>query len=341
MEARSRNRGELRGTGHDAPGAGEDRGEVVRVERLERLTLRLVIGQRCEPLSRVVGDDACLEQLLRGELSESDESLDRIAKLTDVARPRMGDEDGEDLKPRERYFSELVYPEATSNSYRQAPGKFRAELHERFSNPLYPIAFSLIALAAVGQAHSTRQNRVQQVAVAFVVAAMLRLGGLALNNIVVIDAAATPLLYALPLSGMLGVLLGGGWVTALLTCASLAFGSDDDGRPNHDAAAELWFYGALALVPLVALTFLAQRGWRRRLSFTLDGWEETVSPELFDGDAWRDVKVMVDAAQPEAVDDVFDTCRFQAGDRHPIAPWSFPPISSPGKARRQQRRRQT
>ena len=117
------------------------------------------------------------------------------------------DEDGEDLKPRERYFSELVYPEATSKAFRQGPGKFRAELHERFSNPLYPIAFALIALAAVGQAHSTRQNRVQQVAIAFVVAAALRLGGLAMNNIVVIDAAATPVLYALPLSAMLAALM--------------------------------------------------------------------------------------------------------------------------------------
>lgn len=113
----------------------------------------------------------------------------------------------EDLKPRERYLSELLYPEPTSNSYRSAPGKFRAELHERFSNPLYPIAFALIALAAVGQAHSTRQNRVQQVAIAFVLAAALRLGGLALNNIVVLNAAATPLLYALPLSAMLGALM--------------------------------------------------------------------------------------------------------------------------------------
>ncbi len=80
-------------------------------------------------------------------------------------------------------------------------------MHERFSNPLYPLAFVLIALAAVGQAHSTRQNRVQQVALAAVLAAMLRLGGLALNNVVVLDEAATPLLYALPLSAMLGALM--------------------------------------------------------------------------------------------------------------------------------------
>lgn len=112
-----------------------------------------------------------------------------------------------DLKPRERFLSELLYPEPTSASYRVGPGKFRGELHERFSNPLYPLAFALIAIAAVGQAHSTRQNRVQQVALAFVLAAALRLGGLALNNVVVTNAAATPLLYALPLSAMLVALM--------------------------------------------------------------------------------------------------------------------------------------
>jgi lipopolysaccharide export system permease protein len=117
------------------------------------------------------------------------------------------DEDNDDLKPRERYLSELMYPEATSGSYRRAPGKFRAELHERFASPLYPLAFALIAVAAVGQAHSTRQNRVQQVALAFVLAAALRLGGLAMNNIVVTNEAATALLYALPLSAMLGALV--------------------------------------------------------------------------------------------------------------------------------------
>ena len=117
------------------------------------------------------------------------------------------DEDGEDLKPRERYLSELLYPEEGSMSFKKAPGKFRAELHERFSNPIYPLAFALIALTAVGQAHSTRQNRVQQVAIAFVLAAMLRLGGLALNNVVVLNQAATPLLYVLPLSAMLGALI--------------------------------------------------------------------------------------------------------------------------------------
>jgi len=128
-------------------------------------------------------------------------AFDKYAVDLDRFEKKVTEKD--DLKPRERYLSELLHPEPGSRRYQQEPGKFRAELHERTSNPLYPIAFSLIALAAVGQARSTRQNRIQQVTMAFVLAAALRLGGLALNNIVVLDANATVLLYALPLGAIL------------------------------------------------------------------------------------------------------------------------------------------
>ena len=134
-------------------------------------------------------------------------AFEKYAVDLDQFERKLDDDGGHDLKPRERYFGELVNPEPTSSQYISAPGKFRAELHERLANPLYPIAFALIALAAVGQAHSTRQNRAQQVALALILAAVLRLGGLALNNVVVLNAAATPVLYLLPLSGMLGSLL--------------------------------------------------------------------------------------------------------------------------------------
>lgn len=105
--------------------------------------------------------------------------------------------EAKDLRPRERYFDELVNP-GDSRSFKAEPGKFRTELHERFSNPLYPIAFVLIALAAVGQAQSTRQNRTQLLAYGFVLATACRLGGLAVSNLVVLSASATPLLYAIP-----------------------------------------------------------------------------------------------------------------------------------------------
>ena len=117
-------------------------------------------------------------------------------------------EDVADLKPRERFFGELVNPEASSSQYSSGPGYFRAELHERFANPLYPLAFVLIALAAVGQAQSTRQNRVEKMVGGFLAATGCRFAGLAVNNLVVLEAAAVPGLYAIPiLACLLSVLL--------------------------------------------------------------------------------------------------------------------------------------
>lgn len=121
----------------------------------------------------------------------------------DLDRFEQKGDDTQEFKPRERYFSELVDPEPGSWYAQRLPGQLRAELHERFANPLYPIAFVLVALAAVGQARSTRQNRVERLVAGFIGAIACRLAGLAVNNIVVLKAGAVPLLYALPLSAML------------------------------------------------------------------------------------------------------------------------------------------
>jgi lipopolysaccharide export system permease protein len=102
------------------------------------------------------------------------------------------------LQPRERYFSELAYPDPGDILYRRQAGQFRAELHERFSNPLYPLAFVMIAVAFVGQARSTRQNRIEAVVIAFLAAALARLAGLAVNNLAVLRTSMVPVLYLIP-----------------------------------------------------------------------------------------------------------------------------------------------
>jgi len=119
-----------------------------------------------------------------------------------------------ELKPRERYFGELARPASNDVDFKRQPGHFRAELHERFASPLYPFAFVLIALAFVGRAQSTRQNRVEAVVLAFLLAIACRLGGLAANNLVVLRAGAVPLLYAVPVTlsvlALLGMIVGAG-----------------------------------------------------------------------------------------------------------------------------------
>jgi len=116
-------------------------------------------------------------------------------------------EQGGDLKPRERYYDELVNPAADDVIAVKQKGLLRAELHERFSSALYPFAFVLIAVAFIGHAQTTRQNRIQAIIAAFLVATGIRLGGLAGINIVALKAHLFWMPYAIPLAGVAGALL--------------------------------------------------------------------------------------------------------------------------------------
>lgn len=123
-------------------------------------------------------------------------TFERYAFDLDAFEQKLGDV--VDLKPRERYYAELVNPEPTSREFKRSPGQFTSELHERFSGPLYPLAFVMIALAAGAQARSTRQRGSQAIMAGFAVAAGSRLAGLAMNNLVVKRPELVPVLYAIP-----------------------------------------------------------------------------------------------------------------------------------------------
>ena len=126
--------------------------------------------------------------------------------VVDLDRFEPQDTGSSELKPRERYWSELTDPEPDSRLYKTQPGQFRSELHERLVNPLYPIAFAFLIVAFVGQARSTRSNRLQGLLAAFLIGAICRLVGLALTNAVARNPALVVPLYGLPL-GVIGLSL--------------------------------------------------------------------------------------------------------------------------------------
>ncbi|WP_072391180.1 LPS export ABC transporter permease LptF [Hyphomicrobium sp. CS1GBMeth3] len=147
-----------------------------------------------------------------GGLSEPTQiiAFDKYAVDLDSFERRV-QEGATQLRPRERYFGELVEgmseaPEEDAEKGKRAkddnPGKMRAELHERFSSALYPLAFVLMAVAMVGQAQSTRQNRHARIGLCFLAGVGLRLGGLAVNNVVSLHAGAVPFLYLIPLAAI-------------------------------------------------------------------------------------------------------------------------------------------
>jgi lipopolysaccharide export system permease protein len=59
---------------------------------------------------------------------------------------------------RERFLWQLIAPDAADPLFKEQPGQFRAELHDRLLGPIYPFAFVLIAFAFLGAPRTTRQS---------------------------------------------------------------------------------------------------------------------------------------------------------------------------------------
>jgi lipopolysaccharide export system permease protein len=63
------------------------------------------------------------------------------------------------LNVRELYLWELLSMPESDPLYKQFPGQFRAELHDRFMAPVYPFAFAALTFAFLGAPRTTRQSR--------------------------------------------------------------------------------------------------------------------------------------------------------------------------------------
>jgi lipopolysaccharide export system permease protein len=102
------------------------------------------------------------------------------------------------VRPRERYTPELLWPEPDDPVFKNTPGRLLSELHERLSSPLYPIAFVLVAVAFLGGAQTTRQNRMKAAVGAFGLATLCRILGIAAANSAAVRPNAAYLMYAVP-----------------------------------------------------------------------------------------------------------------------------------------------
>jgi lipopolysaccharide export system permease protein len=110
-------------------------------------------------------------------------------------------------KPRERSTTQLLFPDRNEFLYKTQEGRFRAELHERLSSWLYPLAMMITAFAALGNAQTTRQGRGLAIASAVVAVVLLRILGFAASSAVIRTPAAVAGIYALPLGTIVICLL--------------------------------------------------------------------------------------------------------------------------------------
>jgi lipopolysaccharide export system permease protein len=96
---------------------------------------------------------------------------------------------------RERYLWELMSPEESDPIYKQLPGQFRAELHDRFMSPIYPFAFAALTFAFLGAPRTTRQSRNFSIGGSILAVFGLRMAGFACSVLTVKSPAAALVQY--------------------------------------------------------------------------------------------------------------------------------------------------
>jgi len=106
----------------------------------------------------------------------------------------------------ERYLSELFWPPEQGVN-QKIRNQFFAEAHNRLSQPLYCIAFALIALAAVLRGRRERGSVAIRLTIASLVAAGLRIAGYGVMGLAQRHPPLVALFYLLPAIGAVGAII--------------------------------------------------------------------------------------------------------------------------------------
>jgi lipopolysaccharide export system permease protein len=113
---------------------------------------------------------------------------------------------------RERYLWELMWPDEDDAMYKQVPGQFRAELHDRFMSPIYPFAFAALTFAFLGAPRTTRQSRNFSIGGSILAVFGLRMIGFACSVMTVKSPMAAVFQYAMLFAGIgigVWIIIGG------------------------------------------------------------------------------------------------------------------------------------
>jgi lipopolysaccharide export system permease protein len=109
-------------------------------------------------------------------------------------------------KINERYLGELLWPPERQGVTQKVRDQFFAEAHNRLSQPLYCIAFALIALAAVMRGRRQRGSIAMRLTIASVAAAGLRIAGYGVMGLAQRNPPLVAVFYLLPLLGAAGAI---------------------------------------------------------------------------------------------------------------------------------------
>ena len=190
---------------------GSIRGVLVHDNRNRRapITYLAESGQMAQPPAgaRLIMVDGTVEQVAKGGAHLSVLKFERyvfdLDQFTGPARVTG-------RATSERYLSELFWPDPGLKP--RLRNAYIAEGHNRLSQPLYCIAFALIALAAVTRGRRARGANALRMTIGSVAATGIRIAGYGVQGLAASSAALCVLFYLIPLLGAgaaLAVLVGG------------------------------------------------------------------------------------------------------------------------------------
>jgi lipopolysaccharide export system permease protein len=110
----------------------------------------------------------------------------------------------------ERSIQDLISPQPDDAMFKRMPGQFRAELHNRITTPIYPLAFLFVTFAFLGAPRTTRQSRAMSLVCAIAVVSVVR----ALGFVGTIAGVQSPLALIVPYLGLAVAFILGGWAMA-------------------------------------------------------------------------------------------------------------------------------
>ncbi|MEM9330239.1 MAG: LptF/LptG family permease [Pseudomonadota bacterium] len=107
------------------------------------------------------------------------------------------------VKAKERTTLELLNPDPNDPVFKSNPGRYRSQLHERFSEMLWPFAYVFVILAFAGQARSSRQSFATSITAATVSVIIARGFAFSAVSALKTDTTAVIYVYALPIGCIL------------------------------------------------------------------------------------------------------------------------------------------
>jgi lipopolysaccharide export system permease protein len=186
---------------------GELRGLLVHDER----NPKQIMSYLAERGRIIVNDDGAYLVMFDGYVQRldaegTDKGVQIIAfdqNMLDLSELAPEDSEDKQFRPSELYINDLLNFGPDNKFYSAFQGQVRYELHQRLSTPLYPLVFAFIVITLLAHARTTRASRWGQILAAFVIAIALRVAGITVNNLITIDAWATPLVYLIPAGAIL------------------------------------------------------------------------------------------------------------------------------------------